>query len=659
MSSRLFKKVVKEQEQQQRQRHETEEEEEQLKDNESESPDSGPRSSINPFDLLNDEDDHDDDPDQETEVADESLVRDEDKKELSTLLKTSNIVLTSNHKSKKKKKKRNKEASASSTDKVERSLDAALDSLSLDVSSSSHQPSSAKVKLENAKVHNNIARQHTPSVLQIDPKYLNVENELRRIFGSKVVKSFERSHQTGSSRQVRGGRRGSHHIRKTILVSPSDLWSRWDGSFSMEFLETRDGYSYFRYVHSPAYTLAQSSFEVAQANHDLNSVANILMHHPYHLDSLITMADYFKFVGEHQTAADAVAKCLYGLECAWHPMFTPLQGNCQLKFSHETNKPLFKTLFTHMINMDRRGCHRSALEACKLLLSLDSDDPMGAMFCIDYFALRAGEYAWLEKFSEEYKSDNSLWLFPNFSYSLSVCRFYLEREETSQDSYPDSAKATSTDLMKQALMLHPSVLKKLVAKVPLKDQAFTNILKHTYFRSDETRIPSLDHLISIYVERSYIIWRLPDLQKLLRDTAQFVIETLEDNKSEAKDWACVREESFSSEKNEYGHLLVHDFSDAVSTLPPDNLQNFVVDPRMMGEAEQNGIQANPLDVGQAPPQRDVANRNVLAVLFESMLPWANYGDGGEGRGGDEDNQNFGSAEKDLACRKKRFQPILY
>lgn len=55
MSSRLFKKVVKEQEQQQL------EEEEQLKDNELESPDSAPRSSINLFDLLND---GDDDPDQ-------------------------------------------------------------------------------------------------------------------------------------------------------------------------------------------------------------------------------------------------------------------------------------------------------------------------------------------------------------------------------------------------------------------------------------------------------------------------------------------------------------------------------------------------------------------------------------------------------------------
>lgn len=245
-------------------------------------------------------------------------------------------------------------------------------------------------------------------------------------------------------------------------------------------------------------------------------------------------------------SADATAKCLYALECAWHPMFTPLQDNCQLKYSHESNKPLFSTLFAHMKNMNRRGCHRCALEICKLLLSLDSDDPMGAMFCIDYFSLRAEEYTWLERFSEEYKSDNSLWLFPNFSYSLAICRFCIERSNDTQDN----GKATSSDLMLQALMLHPSVLKRLVAKVPLKDQMWKNILENRLFARDQIGIPSLDHLINIYVERSYIIWRLPDLQKFLRDSALKVIEELEHKRIYAKDWTCVREEAFSSEKNE-------------------------------------------------------------------------------------------------------------
>lgn len=299
-------------------------------------------------------------------------------------------------------------------------------------------------------------------------------------------------------------------------------------------------------MQSSTYKQAQNAFETAKATHDLNGIANILLYHPYHIDSLITLAEYFKFSGEHQMSADATSKCLYALECAWHPMFSPLEDKCKLKYSHETNRALFNTLFAHMKNMDRRGCHRCALEICKLLLSLDSDDPMGAMFCIDYFALRAEEYTWLERFSEEYKSDNSLWLFPNFSYSLAICRFCLEGPNDAQDG----EKTSSIDLMCHALMLHPPVLKKLVAKVPLKDQMWTSILNHRFFSVDHTGVPSLDHLINIYVERSYIIWRLPDLQKFLRNSAMKVIEDVDHNLGDAKDWTCVREEAFSSEKNE-------------------------------------------------------------------------------------------------------------
>lgn len=298
-------------------------------------------------------------------------------------------------------------------------------------------------------------------------------------------------------------------------------------------------------MHSASYQHAQQAFEAGKAINDINAIASILAHYPYHVDSLLTFAELFKFSGEHQSAADAISKCLFALECAWHPLFTPLQGNCQLKFTHDTNKPLFTALFSHMRNMDRRGCHRSALEVCKLLLSLDSDDPKGALFCIDYFSLRAQEYKWLEQFADEYGSDTSLWLFPNFSYSLAVARFYLECETAVK-----TEKAASVDLMKQALMLHPSVLQRLVDKAPLKDSAWTQILKNSFFGSAKARGPTLDHLINIYVERNYLIWRFPELQNLLKEAALLVIESLKENSSEAKDWACVRKEAFSSEKNE-------------------------------------------------------------------------------------------------------------
>lgn len=151
--------------------------------------------------------------------------------------KVGGVVSTSNQKSKKKKKKKGKEvSSSSSTSNVEKPLDAILESLSLD----------APGKSADTKDCDNLGKPCAPSTLQVDPKFLNAENEMRRIFGSKVVRSFEKHERSGSSRMARGGRRSAYIPRKTILITPSEHWPRWDGSLSMEFLHVSEGYHHFR-----------------------------------------------------------------------------------------------------------------------------------------------------------------------------------------------------------------------------------------------------------------------------------------------------------------------------------------------------------------------------------------------------------------------------
>lgn len=166
---------------------------------------------------------------QEIEIDDETIV--EKKKE-------DNVQPTSKNKAKKKKKKKSKE-SVSNVAKTDITFDETLEALSLNSNNA-----------EETKTHSDSSKKvSSRSVLEIDPKYLNLENELRRMYGSKFVRSLESSSSQGgggSSRQGRGGRRGIHHITKTVLVSPMENWARWDRSFSMEFLETKDGYNYFR-----------------------------------------------------------------------------------------------------------------------------------------------------------------------------------------------------------------------------------------------------------------------------------------------------------------------------------------------------------------------------------------------------------------------------
>ncbi|TQD94862.1 hypothetical protein C1H46_019562 [Malus baccata] len=124
-----------------------------------------------------------------------------------------------------------------SKSKAKEPLDGILESISLD----------APKKAASEKGCENLAKPCAPSVLQVDPNYLNADNELQRIFGSKVVKSFEKHERSGgSSRLVCGGRRAAHILRKTILIIASEHWHRWDGSLSLEFLEVIDGYHHFQ-----------------------------------------------------------------------------------------------------------------------------------------------------------------------------------------------------------------------------------------------------------------------------------------------------------------------------------------------------------------------------------------------------------------------------
>ncbi|KAI8573341.1 hypothetical protein RHMOL_Rhmol01G0269600 [Rhododendron molle] len=101
--------------------------------------------------------------------------------------------------------------------------------------------------------------------------------------------SSKKSTNRQSSGQIPAGGRGGSRPR-TIIVSPSECWRRWDGSLSMELMETRDGYHYFKYVQASSYTQAQRAFQAAEATNDLDGIASILLHHPYHLDSLRAMA---------------------------------------------------------------------------------------------------------------------------------------------------------------------------------------------------------------------------------------------------------------------------------------------------------------------------------------------------------------------------------
>eukprot|EP00899_Mesostigma_viride_P019316 jgi/Mesvir1/27386/Mv07190-RA.1 len=454
-------------------------------------------------------------------------------------------------------------------------------------------------------------------ILAANPQHLKAEDELRRIFGSRIVNSEESRRKPGHHPRFARGRAGgaaavaARRLRKGLLVSPQDTWPPWDGGLSMESL----GNNVFQFKHSPAYKEVQRQYESCVATHDPNTIATLVARHPYHVDSLLALAEVYKQMGEMQTHAHLLERCLYALECGWHPWFNPALGTCRLDFRIEENRSFFYCLSRHIQQLGRRGCHTTAFECCKLLLSLDPEDPMGALQSIDFFAIRSHHYAYLEAMATEFDAKSSLSLLPNFAFSLALARLRIEEQSAmSAATKSSSTAATSSSaagkgsvaashskgstgavgggkgagtggdrgspgsgaLMQQALCLHPYILARLMTKVALKEDAeWGRVLKHPFFAKAKVPNPSLERLVGIFLERQHTLWKAAEVQAWLKQAAAAVLQAVDSNSSLAdgsspQDWECVRKEAFpESADNLYRHLAVSDFSDTLNALPPE------------------------------------------------------------------------------------------
>ncbi|EFJ51246.1 hypothetical protein VOLCADRAFT_120493 [Volvox carteri f. nagariensis] len=414
-----------------------------------------------------------------------------------------------------------------------------------------------------------------------------------------------------------------------------------------------------------------------EASYDPATIAALLQQAPYHVDSLLAMHDLYRHMGENSYAEEMLERALWMLESAWHPSFQPATASCRLDYSVEENRALFGALFRHVQALSRRGCHRAALECCKLLLVLEPEDPLGALCLIDYLAVRAGRYDWLQRFVLQFEGNRSLALLPNYTFALPMAAHRAEQQQ-GQGQQPGSSSAaaeraqpgasssssnnsngTSTtaagasphELLVGALLLHPLVLPRLVAKLQDKGAAkephWKELLSRRLFSgASDGGSTSLSHLVGLYVERSGELWKPPDLLALLRRAAEEAADVADGkvapaNGISAADWRTLARESFpSSASNEYRHLRLADFSDAVNALPREEVEAAVqgggamqdveealaeLQEQMILAAQQRPQQANG---GGGPPamtDEQLRGANPLLLLLRSLLPWVNAG----------------------------------
>ena len=142
-------------------------------------------------------------------------------------------------------------------------------------------------------------------------------------------------------------------------------------------------------------------------------------------------------------------------------------------------RALFLAIFKHLVSIGQRGCYRTALEFCKLLYSLDlENDPLAVILMMDFYAIRAQEYAWFIDFFNYYEPKKNLSQLPNFAYAIALAHFH----QSKLDSVP---LHQADDYLQKALLMFPAVLIPLLEKCSI--QADAEVSKHPYFMPNPTR----------------------------------------------------------------------------------------------------------------------------------------------------------------------------
>ena len=422
-------------------------------------------------------------------------------------------------------------------------------------------------------------------LLVVDLRKMKAEDELKRLFGSRVVANVEAEENGRYSGRARALKQKLRS--KTTFATFRDAWSTYRSEgIHMELCkdvsDPSTGMSEYAFVWKPEYEEAQFHFEVAVASHDPNRLFHLARDYPWHLETILRISELYHYSGQAQESSEMLERCLYACERAWHPTFASAASNglARLDSSLPANKPLFEALFRHVINLTRRGCQKTALDTAKFLLGLDHTDPKGVLCCIDYFALRCGEEHWLIDFAQtfgdsryvgdgEWQSHGSLLSFPGFAYSYAMALY------VTADDIADADAA-----LLQAMLTHPYAWSAVLSKIEANDAETKEILAHEHFDFSNCALAcrSLEHLSDVFATRHHALWKPEATMKWAKKVAKMAINLIDSTKPSplldgltAADFTAITLESWmDGAENAYAHIIIDDFQDVVKRQLPED-----------------------------------------------------------------------------------------
>lgn len=539
MSSRVLRKLQKEQEQEKQLaalRAEAED------DNESEDEHSSSigvksRPVTNAFDML---EGADDDAESEPEEANEENEETDQKsgsigpdKPTASSSTPSNLAAT---KKKKKKQKKGKDKSISQDTK-----DNAIDDMdeidrALKELSTKHDQQSVRGGGVSGD-HEEDSDERLWEILAtkrlgIDSRNLNPVNEMKSLFGNIALEGSTSSrgsprapqrqrdqNQQGGldletaltgrhSPASKGKELGALANRRNVFVQGHNDWPLGtSGGLSMKSEGTLNSFEkHFSIVHSTTYMEVQREFRQCVESMQAENMIQLLRLNPYHIATLLQVSEIAKHQGDHSVSADLLERALYTFGRSVHSSFPAAlrDGTVRLSFTEPNNREMYLTIWRYIQNLSMRGTWRTAFEWAKTLLQFSTvNDPYGMTLMIDQLALRGRQHvSFISLCSAE--AYGQIWShLPNIQISLSLAHL--------RSSQPKLARQTLALAMHQ----YPYILSALASALDISP-----LPKYLWGKLPTTDAEKL--YTELYITRAKDLWNTPETTALIVEVAETI-----------------------------------------------------------------------------------------------------------------------------------------
>ncbi|KAL0579878.1 hypothetical protein V5O48_002125 [Marasmius crinis-equi] len=384
-------------------------------------------------------------------------------------------------------------------------------------------------------------------LISVSLTHLDSSAELRRFFGSKVVKSSAAQDSPSRGSSSRRGRTNAKQpaTERSNLTRPQPGWppAKMREGVSLRMLDDEErarkkatsvaGERWWTVEYGKKYKSVTKIFLRTVLSGDPQGFYDLLYRTPWHADTLLQLSEVYRHRDEHAQAIDLIERALFAYERAFLGMgsFNLTSGVNRLDFDRVENRVFYMAVHRVVADLTRRGLTRTAFEFARLLWALDPwTDPHGALLHLEFLASK-GMSDWMEDVSQVFESHPKECqgkmdptVLPGWTWSRAVVMRLSIEEPGKGAAERAQLDKKSTDALIEAIKSFPSILPLLADKIDAVVPDSVRGLKECRIEVDGSSLSqeqTILHLLShLYVQRASSLWKAPAISSWFTETVR-------------------------------------------------------------------------------------------------------------------------------------------